>query len=200
MLTQYVTISEQEYKRLVNALKNNTSMRVLNNWNSYKMSGGRNVRQKRFENKNVKNLIHMNKVLPTNTEFSRILKTVMHRLRPVHASNTIKRHYKNFKSRINSPSKRTIKNPTWIAKFLRESRAFERRGTKPKIPQNKNEPNPNIPKNLRWINFGTRKEAFGPNGTMYTYFPNRNLLRISNKNGPKSYTNVKRFLFPLRRT
>lgn len=205
-MIQYVTIPTQEYNRLKNALKNNTSVSVLSNWNEYKMSGGRVVKQKLFTNKNVKNLIHMNKVLPTNTEFSKILKNVMPRLKTVQASNTIKRYYKNFKSRINDPETRTFNNPTWFAKFFREHRAFarrERQKSKVTTPQKKNNNKKNLTslKNLKWISFeGTnRKEAFDKNGTMYTYYPNRNLLRIKNKNGLKEYTNVRRFIFPLRR-
>lgn len=68
------------------------------------------------------------------------------------------------------------------------------------IKKNSPPPLPKIPSNLRWVNFPgtTRKEAFSNDGkTMYTYFPNKNELRIKSGNShPKTYKNVR---FPLRR-
>lgn len=120
----------------------------------------------------------MNEKIPKNTQFYKeklryaapkfkeggelILKT---KLTTVH---------RNYKSRINSPSKRKLNNPTWIATVLREMRAMKRKN----VNVRKN----NLPKLPR--NFGTWFEWNGalvrPNQRA-VYYPNMKTLWVNGK-------------------
>lgn len=192
------TMNKKEYNKYVKEGK------ILKPW---KNDGKRMTRTYRGNSmKNIKNILYLNSVIPKN---SRFYKDKLSYAAPkfkdaasMRLKNKFVSAWRTFKSHINSPSKRTYDNPYWRAHVLRNLKSSNRKFNYVKKVNSPQTPLitsqvPNVPKNLHWVNFGTRKEALNKNGTtMYTYFPNRNVLRIKNKHGTiKNYRNAKSLFF-----
>ena len=97
----------------------------------------------------------------------------------------------NTKVKSHPMAKRILLRKFEKAKFENVLKQIKKVSTNSPSPKRSPNSRPNIPNNMRWTTFPTgRREAYN-NGIMYTYFPNRKLLRIKNKKGiSKNFKNM----------